>query len=348
MTPFARSTSPLPRPRPALAVASFALLLLAALPAQGTREDYERARTLPAKWQQLGKPFRPALRWLDDGTLWWRESRGGEIFFVRIGADGARRESKQAADLGLPGGPTLLEPRREGARSTNSADETSITFENRLDRKVRVFWIDTAGEPKPYGELAPGQSREQHTFAGHAWLCDFGPNDLAGVFVAEPWAGRAVLDEKSVARARRGPRRERSERAEPPSPLFVRDGNVFLRGEGGDVALSTDGSAADPYHEPRHWSPDRCKVLGFQVTPPAPHPVTVVESTPKDQLQPKVHTFDYPKPGDAIARPRPRLFDMKAKRQIPVPEAPFAEPWSIDRVHWARDGREVYVLHNQR
>ena len=42
----------------------------------------------------------------------------------------------------------------------------------------------------------------------------------------------------------------------------MRDGNVFLRGDADEVKLSTDGTAEDPYHEPRHWSPYRSKVLG--------------------------------------------------------------------------------------
>src|SRR5690606_34545 len=54
------------------------------------------------------------------------------------------------------------------------------------------------------------------------------------------------------------------------------------------------------------------------------------------------------KPGDRIARPRPRLFDVAAGKQIDVDEAPFADAWSIDRVRWAEDGSCVYCLYNRR
>ena len=34
--------------------------------------------------------------------------------------------------------------------------------------------------------------------------------------------------------------------------------------------------------------------------------------------------------------------------RIAVDEAPFIDAWSIDRVHWAKDGSEVHVLYNRR
>ena len=58
----------------------------------------------------------------------------------------------------------FIRPSRDGG------EEINLTFENRLDRELALFWIDTGGIRVRYGSLAPGQQREQHTFAGHTWL----------------------------------------------------------------------------------------------------------------------------------------------------------------------------------
>ena len=318
--------------------------VVSALIAQGTAADYTRAKELAGRWRELGRSSQPSWQWGNgDPLLWWRQSGRGETArFDVVAADGTVRRGVEAKALPARAAPALLTPGRVGARSRSSDDETVVTFENRLERTVRLFWIDGSGEPRPYGELPPGAKRELSTFVGHVWLGDFAADEVAGVFTASAAPGQAVFDAASAAAARPAPRRARESR------LFVRDGNVFLRSDADEVPLSTNGTAEDPYHEPRHWSPDRSKVLGFQVAPGEPHPVTLVEAAPKDQLQPKVHVHDYPKPGDRLARPRPRLFDVQAGRQIAIDDAPFRDAWSIDHVHWAADGREVYCLYNQR
>ena len=73
-----------------------------------------------------------------------------------------------------------------------------------------------------------------------------------------------------------------------------------------------------------------------------------VESSPRDRVQPKLHTRNYTKPGDRIDRPRPVLFDAVEGRRIPVDEALFRNAWRIDRVRWAADSSEVFVLYNRR
>ena len=73
-----------------------------------------------------------------------------------------------------------------------------------------------------------------------------------------------------------------------------------------------------------------------------------MESSPKDQLQPRLHTFDYVKPGDPIDCPKPQLFDVAAEKQIPVSDALFPTPWSISDVRWSPDSSRFTFLYNQR
>jgi dipeptidyl aminopeptidase/acylaminoacyl peptidase len=76
--------------------------------------------------------------------------------------------------------------------------------------------------------------------------------------------------------------------------------------------------------------------------------VTLVESTPKDSLTPKVHSYPYLKPGDEIPQSKPHLFDIEAKKEIAIADDLFPNPWSLDRVRWQADGKRFFFVYNQR
>jgi hypothetical protein len=108
-----------------------------------------------------------------------------------------------------------LPPQARWRASAASTRATSITFRNRHDRPVRLFWVDGEGLPRSYGELAAGAERSQATFVGHVRLADFAADDLAGVFVAAPSPGLATFDAESqtaaMARAATSPARLQAE-----------------------------------------------------------------------------------------------------------------------------------------
>ena len=89
-------------------------------------------------------------------------------------------------------------------------------------------------------------------------------------------------------------------------------------------------------------------VAAVRTQPGQEHKVYLVESSPKDQVQPKLKTLDYLKPGDRIALSRPALFDVEAKREITVATNLFPNPWSVSDLHWRPDASEFTFLYNQR
>ena len=131
---------------------------------------------------------------------------------------------------------------------------------------------------------------------------------------------------------------------------FIKDHNVWLRlGKGGEeVALTTDGKESDGYQDKFQWSPDRRKLIGFRHKKAQEHIVHFVESSPKDQLQPKLHSNSYLKPGDQIAQTKPHLFDIVGKKEIPLDETLFANPWSIGSHRWEKDSSRFTFYYNQR
>ena len=247
--------------------------------------------------------------------------------------------------------------------STRAGGDTQINFVNRTAGEVQLFWLSTEGERRSYGKLAAGQHHAQHTFAGHVWIVTDAKGDILAAFAGAEAPFTAEINgsnrpaQKAVAKAK-----EPNQAAPPPprkgtSPdgrwrAFVKDFNVWLAETGGaETRLSQDGSEKDAYTGQFSWSPDSRKLVAIRAEPGQERKVTLVESSPKDQLQPKVTTYDYFKPGDNLPHPRPQLFDVTTKRQIPVNDELFPHPFTESSslpVRWERDSKRFTFSYNQR
>jgi len=330
------------------------LCCLTSSTAQGTAVDYERARSLSSLYRDKLDSFSREIHWLEDGSaLWFEHQRDGVHEFVRVEVESGERRAAATADaLGITVVAGPLKPMPGNARSSGKGAETTITFENGFDRSVDILWVQSSGTTRRYGKLGPNGKGEQRTFAGHVWRLVFADESVAGVFRASSDAGIAVINDASrraAQRSRRSGRRAGRQRdTNDRGPAFVQDNNVWLRTDGDPVALTSDGNANDHYRRDLHVSPDGKHLLCFQQPPAERHEITLIESSPRDQVQPRSHTLNYRKPGDRLAQPRPRLFDLEQRRAISVDATPFADPWSIGRVHWAGDSSEVHVLYNRR
>ena len=142
--------------------------------------------------------------------------------------------------------------------SLRTGPETSLHFINRTTNDATLFWVDPAGDRQAYGIIPAGGEREQNTYAGHVWLVTTDAGNQLAVFEAPEDGGDAIIGgDQPPAREnfRRNPGRDR-QRDGAISPdgnwsAFIRDENVFLRNvqTGNELALSTNGTAADFYDE---------------------------------------------------------------------------------------------------
>ena len=246
--------------------------------------------------------------------------------------------------------------------SRRTGGDTSLTFVNHTQNEVELFWLSTEGARVSYGKLAAGAQREQHTFAGHVWLAVSGSGRTVAAFEASEKAGDAEIANSNTNSASVRPQGNRGAAPRPTareaSPdgqwrASIRDNNVVLRSvsSGEEVALTTDGKADDAYRDRFYWSPDSQRFVAVRVEKGQEHKVSFVESSPKDQVQPKLVTFDYFKPGDKLPHPRPALFEITAKKQIPVSDElfpnPFTESGSMD-IRWEKDSSRFTFRHNER
>jgi VHL beta domain len=80
--------------------------------------------------------------------------------------------------------------------SQPSRESTGITFVNRSDRPVKVYWLNFRGERILYKSLPPGAQLVQQTFVGHNWLVTSSGEQCIGIFETVP---QAIVDAGSVA-----------------------------------------------------------------------------------------------------------------------------------------------------
>ncbi|MGL4424353.1 MAG: DPP IV N-terminal domain-containing protein, partial [Gemmataceae bacterium] len=126
--------------------------------------------------------------------------------------------------------------------------------------------------------------------------------------------------------------------------------NIVLRNRknGMSIPLTTDGTAKDYYTDRFFWSTDSQRLMTYQETPGGDRQVTLVESAPKDQLQPKIIRVPYLKPGDTIPTKRLRLFNISTQKRIPIDEAETPNPWDFSFERWSPDSKTFFVVYNRR
>ena len=364
------------RVRLAVTGTALACILLAwpdALRAQGSKADYERAADLSRRFS--GKVFRERVQanWLPGNTSLWYEVKTGRDSseFISVNAITGERKVLERAPVDAKKEAASTGETPRASRRTGS--DTSLTFINRTAGEVEIFWLSTDGNRVSYGKLAPGTQREQHTFAGHAWVAVDAAGKTVASFEASERGREAVISENGssvntstnrIGRARgnsagttgSGNRQRPEARETSPDGKWrasIKDFNVVLKetSTGEESVLTTDGKEDDGYRERFYWSPDSKHFVAVRVEKGQEHKVSFMESSPRDQVQPKLVTFDYYKPGDKLPHPRPALFDVAARKRIPVSDDlfsnPFTESGGMD-IRWEKDSSRFTFRYNQR
>jgi dienelactone hydrolase len=242
-----------------------------------------------------------------------------------------------------PGKATGLVPLPRRERSKAGGMESSISFHNSLDQPVQLFWINTEGSEIPYGSIAPGATREQHTFSGHVWMVK-AAGKPAAFFRGTESPGRAEID-GSIPE----PRRAVASPVDKMPAVFIRDNNLHMRkNDGASAALTTDGTPEDGYRGQVFVAPGGKHAVAMRTRRGQNRSITLVESSPGNQLQQAVKTIPYAKPGDALDQSFPRLFDLAAGKEIPLDHSAWDNPWANDHASWSTDGSTFRFVHNRR
>ena len=287
-------------------------------------------------WESLLRDPAADVRWNADGTLWLLP-RGVDGTVVEVDPRTGARTERGSATSGL----TERSLVNEELRSVRGTRQSRIRFSNESAGVVELLWVDTGGVRRSYGTLGATEVREQHTFAGHAWEV----RDASGVTLGYVRGdvlptivhiGAAVekvpAPVSSVPAGAQVPQasaeRPLAQPAFPPSPPAL-------------------PAAAANYGEPTLWAPGFDHVVVFERVAAQDHPVHLIESSPLDQVEPRMRTIQYLKPGDQIEQRWPRLF-ARDGHEVLVSRELFKNPWSIDECRWSTDGATFFFTYNQR
>jgi len=303
------------------------VLLFVAVPvltlrAQGTRADYRRSAELRKRFS--GKVFRDRIR-----LKWFANDRGG---WYQVDLGGGKREF------------VLVDVRRRKRRAAFDHEDLAEALNEATGKEFDP-------EKLPLEGLRFSTDRKHCWFraGGKGWLCE--RDDCRLQEAEEPKDFDAGSDKQPAGWKRpqfESPRNQRS--PDGAWEIFVKNHDLHLRNRetGSELPLSGGGDEKRTWSDRVFWSPDSKRLVAFRTRGGAKHTVHMVESSPKKQLQPKLHSHQYLKPGDEIPLTRPHLFDVSSGREIPVSDKLFANPWRVRELRWNTDGDRFTFRYNQR
>jgi dienelactone hydrolase len=283
----------------------------------GTRSDYNNLRKMTEN-----KIFRAKVKahWFADNTRFWyrNDLPAGAREFIVVDAVGGTRK-----------------PAFDHSRLASALSEKTGKQCNGADLPMEGI------------EFVEGENAIRFTAESKEWKCN-----LDNYAITELESPRVPAKPEGKRRPP-GSRPEFSFRTQSPDGkwlAFFKEHNVYIQNldDGEEFALSTDGNAEDEYSGKVFWSPDSQKVVVLRTKKGEDRKVYFVESSPKDQVQPRLHSFPYPKPGDRIPISMPQLFDIAERRNISISSELFANPWSLNEIRWETDSRHFTFLYNER
>ncbi|WP_304644235.1 DPP IV N-terminal domain-containing protein, partial [uncultured Muribaculum sp.] len=131
---------------------------------------------------------------------------------------------------------------------------------------------------------------------------------------------------------------------------YIKNDNVYVRDRatGAEKQLSLDGTLGNYYSSYIRWSPDSKKVAAMKIRPVEKRYVYYVESSPADQLQPKLHKQEYAKPGDELPFKVPCIFDVESGKAVIPDTELFDSQYDLFGPEWNDDSKAVTFEYNQR
>lgn len=305
----------------ALACAFVPLAAAASAPALPDEAAYARSLALREQWMYLTNGLAGPTTWIDADRYRYRRTAAGGFEFVmrRVGSDAAEPVFDQARLA------TALSPLL--ARSLDPRRLPFSDFELDKDGAGLRAWVEG------------GWVRCE---LGSAYRCARW-SDPAPTQRPRGWGVVRDLSVPADDTPQRSPDGMRE--------AFVRNGSVMLRAvaDGSTQVLARDGADAD-FYDPESivWSPDSSRFMVLRVKPGYARQVTRVETSPRDQVQPRVQTQLYPKPGDPVDIDRPVIFEVASGRRIDVPTTLFDNPYEITTPAFRADGRTLVFRYTER
>jgi hypothetical protein len=117
----------------------------------------------------------------------------------KVAESRALEQKAEAPSLGSPK-PSGNSGRKDSAETLGVASMSTpripalIVFVNKSKDMRRIYWLDFKGERQRYMELKPGETGNQQTYLGHAWLVTDVQDNALGVYYPDGQKRVVVLE----------------------------------------------------------------------------------------------------------------------------------------------------------
>src|SRR5690606_20458982 len=132
---------------------------------------------------------------------------------------------------------------------------------------------------------------------------------------------------------------------------YIKNNNVYVRTKddaNSEKQLTFDGSPGEYYSADIKWSGDSKKLAVSKVRRAEVRQLTLLESSPADQLQPKLQTRDYVKPADALPQRYPAIIDVESGNLRAVDPKQVDKQFALTYIAWRPDNSGITFEFNQR
>lgn len=285
---------------------------------QGRAEDYRRADEWSSRTRDAVYDIPSRITWNEEGDHFWYE-----------------KNTSSGKDF------VLIHPESRSRSRFFEISALTRALSDKLERKIssdvihanQIKWVNTDTIGLDLG--------------GYSWL----------------WNRKdEVLIQKGNSTPRRGTGRywgqqgddSQGQPVESPDGsmvAFIRNNNIYVAEKSNiDSArpLTFDGNVDEYYAANLQWSPDGQKIAGYKSTKVETRILTLIESSPSDQLQPKLHTRDYRKPGDALPQRQPVIYNLDLDSLFSFDHNMISNQYSVHKIKWWSDSRGITFEYNQR
>lgn len=299
-------------------ILSFFSFLGLILLAQATVEDYKRAFSLNEKFRD--KVFYSGVnpQWIGKGHTFWYVSNTPEGRIYTL-VDALKKTKKPLFDhQKLAEALTKATDKKTDATKLylqNIKAENRDTLYFEYEQKQWSFVYKTA-ELKNEGPVRDRNRRPQRYWG--------------------------TVDEEKESRPAQSP--------DKAFTAYVKDYNVVLKNNttAEEIQLTTDGTSENYYSAYLSWSPDSRKLAVMKIVPAEIRKLYMIESSPADQLQPKLLTRDYRKPGDQLPQKTPVIIDIDTKKALVANNSLFENQYSLWGFDWSADSKTTLFEFNKR
>jgi len=282
--------------------------------AQGTLEDYNRAYSLRQNYENKVYYSDVQPEWIGNTHFFWyvRATPTGKFYIL---TDAGKLEQR-----------ILFDPSKLAGLLSTGTGKTVHSQTMTLDNIQVLNDLNTIN----------------FNFSNYHWNYKIKENKiLKGLYVKKS-GNTEANDDELKSRPIKSPDGKKEAR--------IRNRNISVKDllTGMETMLSKDGTSSNFYSANMVWSPDSKKIACMKIKPAELSYLYLLESSPEDQLKPRLQKRKYTRPGDPLPFRQPRIFNLLTGECTIPSNSLFNSQYMLWNLKWNDDSKAVTFEYNQR